>query len=76
MYDQQQDYITTNSFGVTDGRLQEHPVALQEFPKGVTNWVSQLPDVDGVHHAGVSQLTHTQLSVKHLEESRLKWLFI
>lgn len=64
----------TNGFGVTDGRLQEHPIAVQEFLKGVANWVSQIPDANGVHHARVSELTHTQLSVKHLEESRLKWL--
>lgn len=62
----------THSFGVADGRLQEHPVAPQEFLKGVANRVSKLPDADGVHHAGVSQLAHTQLSVKQLEESRFK----
>lgn len=58
----------TNSFGVTDSCLQEHPVALQEFLKGVANWIPQIPDADGVQHARVSQLTHTQLSVKDLQE--------
>ena len=60
----------TNSFGVAVGRLQEHPVTLQEFGKCVANRVSQPPDADGVHHARVSQLTHTELSVKYLKQSR------
>lgn len=66
--------MTTNSFGVADGRLQEHPVAMQELHKGVANRVPQLPDADGVHHAGVPQLTHTQLSVKHLQEMNYRIL--
>lgn len=61
----------TNSFGVAGGHLQEHPVAFKEFFEAVANWVSQLPDVDSVHQAGISQLTHAQLVVKHLEENRL-----
>lgn len=60
----------TNNFGVAVGRLQEHPVTLQEFSKCVANRVSQPPDADGVHHAGVSQLTHTELSVKYLKQSK------
>lgn len=71
-YDRQQHYITTYSFWVTDGRLQQHPVALQEVLEGVANWESQLPDADGVQHAGVSQLTHTQLSVKRLKGEHIK----
>ena len=72
----QQGRDMTNLVGITDGRPQQHPVALHKFLKGVADWVSQIPDVDGVHHAGISQLTHTQLSVKHLEDSRVKWLWI
>lgn len=66
------DHIRTNSFGVTDGCLQKNPVALQEIHKGVADRVSQIADADGVHHARVSQLTHAQLSVEELEESREK----
>lgn len=59
--------MATNSFRVADGGLQQHPVALQEIPKRVADRESQVPDADGVHHAGVSELTHAQLSVKHLQ---------
>lgn len=54
---------------VADGRLQENPVALQEVLKSVSDRISQLPDTDGVYHARVPQLAHTQLSVEHLEEN-------
>lgn len=63
----------TYSSGITDGRLQEHPVALHKLLKGEADGVSQIPDADGVHHAGVSQLTHAKPSVEHLERSRFKW---
>lgn len=33
----------------------------------VPDGVSQLPDVDGVHHAKAFQLVHAQVPVKHLE---------
>lgn len=62
--------ITTNSFRVAGGSVQQHPVAVQEVFKAVPDWVSQLPDVDGVHQAKAFQLVHAQISVKHLEENR------
>lgn len=61
---------TTNCFGVAGGRVQQHPVSVQEVFKAVSDGVSQLPDVDGVHHAEALQLVHAQASVKHLEENR------
>lgn len=62
--------LTTNSFGVAGGPVQQHPVAVQEVFKAVPDWVSQLPDVDGVHQAKAFQLVHAQIPVKHLEENR------
>lgn len=58
----------THSFGVADVGVQENPVPPQEFTECVANGVSQFPDADRVHHAGVPQLTHAQLSVEHLAE--------
>lgn len=62
--------MTTNSFGVAGGPVQQHPVAGQEVFKAVPDWVSQLSDVDGVHQAKAFQLVHAQIPVKHLEENR------
>lgn len=61
--------MTTNSFGVAGGPVQQHPVAVQEVFKAVPDRVSQLSDVDGVHQAKAFQLVHAQISVKHLEEN-------
>lgn len=61
----------TNSIGVADGRVQEHSVALKEFFEVMANWISQLSDADSVHQTAVSQLTHAQVFVKHLEEKIL-----
>lgn len=60
------DRSVTNRFGVADGRLQEHSVASQELGKGVADGIAQFPDADGIHHAGVSQLTRTKFAVKVL----------
>lgn len=62
----------TNSFRVTDSCPEEHPVTFQEFLKGMADGISQLPDMNSVHHARISQLTHAQLSVKDLEETKPK----
>lgn len=65
-----EDKNTTDCFGVAEGPVQQHPVSLQEVPVAVPDGVTQLPDVDGVHHAKASQLVHAQVPVKHLEGSR------
>lgn len=44
----------------------EHPVAVDKLNKGVADWVTGTADSNGLHHAGVSELTHTQLPVKEL----------
>lgn len=44
----------------------EHPIAVDKLNKGVADWVTGTADSNGLHHAGVSELTHTQLPVKEL----------
>lgn len=58
---------STHSFGVAVVGVEKNPVSSQKFLECVANGISQFPNADRVHHAGVSQLTHAQLSVKHLE---------
>lgn len=64
------DKNTTNCLGVAGGPVQQHPVSAQEVLVPVPDGVSQLPDVDGVHHAKAFQLVHAQVPVKHLEGKR------
>lgn len=64
-----------NGSGVTDVRLHEHSVTCQEVLKGVSHRKSQLPDSNCVHHPRIPQLTHAQLSVKHLE-NKLEWVWL
>ena len=49
--------------------VDEEPVALHELPEGVPDRVSGPPDPDGLHHAGVAQLTAAQLSVEQLKQT-------
>lgn len=48
----------------------EHPVAVDKLNKGVADWVTSTADPNGLHHARVSELTHTQLPVKELPGHR------
>lgn len=42
----------------------EDSVTVHKLAKGVSDWIAGPPYPDGLHHARVSQLTNTQLSVK------------
>lgn len=42
----------------------EDSVTVHKLNEGVSDGIAGPPDPDGLHHAGVSQLTDTQLSVK------------
>lgn len=42
----------------------EDSVTVHKLPKGVPDGITGPPYSDGLHHAGVSQLTNTQLPVK------------
>lgn len=66
--------MTTHSFGVAGGPVQQHPVAVPEVFKAVADWVAQLSDVDGVHQAEAFQLVHAEIPVKHLQENRSRYL--
>lgn len=46
----------------------EDSITLHKLSKRVSDWVTGPPDPDGLHHAGVSQLTDTQLPVEYLRE--------
>ena len=54
------------SIGVTFGSVEQHTVAAQELSEGVSDGVARLPDADSLQHPRIPQLTHTQLTVKHL----------
>lgn len=54
--------------GVTEARLQKDPVATQELLEGVAHGIAGFADADGLHHAGVAQLTHAEISVEELRD--------
>lgn len=60
----------TEEFGVADLNVSrfdarhQDPVTLHKLHKCVSDGITSPPDPDGLHHAGVSQLTDTQLPVK------------
>lgn len=69
------EVITSNPstyfFGITEVSLQKDTVASKELVECVADRISGLSDLDGLHHAGVTELTHAQLSVKQLRQSRM-----
>lgn len=69
------EVITSNPssyfFGITEGSLQKDAVATKELVECVADRISSLSDPDGLHHAGVTELTHAQLSVKQLRQRRM-----
>lgn len=48
----------------------EDSVTIHKLSKGVSDGVPGSPDPDGLHHAGVAQLTNAQLSVKQLRRKQ------
>lgn len=46
----------------------EDPVTVHKLHEGVSDGVTGPSDPDGLHHAGVSQLTDTQLPVERLKQ--------
>lgn len=60
----------THCFGITGRGPEKDSVAIQKLAEGVAYRIPSLPDLDGLHHARVTELTHAEFSVEQLTQRR------